>query len=485
MKIIPVVLCGGSGTRLWPMSRQLFPKQLLSLTDEKSLLQNTILRLSSLSCDEKNDSINESIFVSNEEHRFLVAQQLNELGILNSKIVLEPVGKNTAPALTAAADIVEKDNDALLLVMPADHVIADKASFHEAICKAAKLAEQDYLVTFGILPTRAETGYGYIKKGSVIDDGNGVYGINRFVEKPDAKTAQKYLDSGEFYWNSGMFLIKASVWLKAIDQFNSKIAEACKSAVNNATSDLDFIRLDKASFEASPSDSIDYAVMEKVTEDAGGSFKGAVVSLDAGWSDIGAWDSLWDISEKDPEGNVLRGDVLTENTRNTMVMAEHRLVSTVGLENIVVIETADAVLVADKDAAQDVKSIVNQIKSQNRVEADIHRCVYRPWGNYQGIDTGERFQVKRIEVSPGSSLSLQMHHHRAEHWIVVKGTAKVTKGEETFLLSENQSTYIPIGVTHRLENPGTIPLEIIEVQSGSYLGEDDIVRFEDIYGRSQ
>ncbi|MDH5547739.1 MAG: mannose-1-phosphate guanylyltransferase/mannose-6-phosphate isomerase [Gammaproteobacteria bacterium] len=485
MQLIPVILCGGSGTRLWPMSRQMFPKQLLALTNEFTLLQNTINRVKGLQCGSKiKADPSKALFVSNEEHRFLIAQQLQDIGIAGAKIVLEPAGRNTAPALTAAAQIILKQDDALMLVMPADHIIPNVQRFHEAVCRAAELAIQDQLVTFGIVATRPETGYGYIERGEGVD-GDPHYPIKRFVEKPDLDTAKQYLDSGNFYWNSGMFLMKASIWQQAIAQFNPDIARNCQAAVDNAQSDMDFVRLNKSAFCDSPSDSIDYAVMEKLATDSAHQFKGAVVALDAGWSDIGAWDSLWDVSDKQASGNVFKGDVIADSTENSMVLADHRLVTTVGLKNMIVVETADAVLVADMNNAQNVKNIVNQIKERKRTEADIHRNVFRPWGSYQGIDVGERFQVKRIVVKPGAALSLQMHHHRAEHWIVVKGTARVTRGDEVTLLSENQSTYIPIGVTHRLENPGTIPLEIIEVQSGSYLGEDDIVRFEDQYGRKQ
>ena len=486
MKIIPIILCGGSGTRLWPLSRKLYPKQLLALVGDNSLLQNTVSRIESLDCVDCRLDIEKSLYVSNEEHRFLVAQQLQELGQIKARIVLEPEGRNTAPALSAAAEIIcQEGEDALMMVMPADHLIKDEAAFHAAICEATSLARKDYLVTFGIVPAHPETGYGYIEHGKNLDGKEGCFSIKQFVEKPDLETATGYVDSGDFFWNSGMFLIKASVWLKAVSEMKPEISKACQQAVGLAEQDLDFIRLNRDAFINSPADSIDYAVMENVTETATHPYKGAVVALDAGWSDIGAWDSLWEVSEKQAAGNVLRGDVITDDTSNSMVLAEHRLVTTVGLENIIIIETADAVLVADKTKAQNVKNIVNQIKALNRDEADIHRCVYRPWGNYQGIDLGARFQVKRIVVNPGAQLSLQMHHHRAEHWVVVSGTARVTKGEETFLLSENQSTYIPIGVVHRLENPGTIPLEIIEVQSGSYLGEDDIVRFQDQYGRGK
>ena len=484
MKIIPVILCGGSGTRLWPMSREHYPKQLLKLASEFTLLQNTVKRLAGLTGEHETE-LGDPVFISNENHRFLIAEQLREIGIARPSILLEPEGKNTAPALTLAAKLIEKKHqDALMLVMPADHIISDVKSFHQSVDEGVALALENKLVTFGILPDHPETGFGYIKMGSQIQNSESARVISQFVEKPDLATAQSYIATGNYLWNSGMFIMKASIWNQAIEIFDPDIAKVCSDALAKGHEDMDFYRIDKESFSHCPNDSIDYAVMERVAEDNQQSgFEGAVVSLDVGWSDVGSWASLWDVSAKDDNNNVIKGDVLLDNTSSTMVIAEHRAVAVVGLDNVVIIETPDAVLVADKQSSQNVKNIVNQLKAKKRTEAVVHRQVYRPWGNYQGIDEGERFQVKRIVVSPGAQLSLQMHHHRAEHWVVVRGTAKVTKGDESFMLSENQSTYIPLGVVHRLENPGNIPLEIIEVQSGSYLGEDDIVRYEDQYGR--
>lgn len=471
--IKPVILSGGSGTRLWPLSRKMYPKQFLPLVNEKSMLQETVERLKGL------DHLSESIsVVCNEEHRFLVAEQIREIDVNIDHLILEPEGRNTAPALTLAALANHSDgNDDYLLVLPADHSIKQVQAFQEIITEAKKLAEKDYLVTFGIVPTRAETGYGYIQQGGTIDDKSFV--INQFVEKPDKHTAQQYLDSGQYLWNSGMFMMKASVWIENIKKHHPEILSCCEKAISNSKVDNDFLRPDKKSFLDCPSDSIDYAVMEKV---AG---KAAVIPLDAGWSDVGAWTELWNLGEKDENGNVTKGDVVSIDTKNSMVFGKDRLIATVGVENTVVVETVDAVLVANRDNAQDIKKVVELIHEQNRDLHLHHRCVFRPWGYYDSIDSGHRFQVKRITVNPGASLSLQMHHHRAEHWVVVSGTAKVTRGEDVFLVGENESTYIPIGMKHRLENPGTIPLEIIEVQSGSYLGEDDITRFEDVYGRDE
>jgi len=500
MIIQPVILSGGSGTRLWPLSREFYPKQLLALKGELSLLQETIRRLDGLD-QAKNETISlaDALIICNEEHRFLVAEQARQAGISLQGIILEPCGRNTAPALTLAAETIlagagENTADSVMLVMPADHLIQDTDAFHQAVRLGARLAAQDTLVTFGIVPDHAETGYGYIRKGAAIDGVDGKadgspYQIAAFVEKPDAATAQSYLDSGEYLWNSGMFMMKASIWQQAIGHYRSDILESCRQAVVQATRDQDFFRVDKKSFEGCPSDSIDYAVMEKLSlgkaaDDSGSIlFKAAVIPLDAGWSDIGSWSALWQASDTDEFGNVISGDVYAIDTSNSLLLSEHRLLATVGLDDMIVVETADAVLVAHKDQAQQVKQVVDRIKQDQRSEHQFHRRVHRPWGSYEGVDTGERFQVKRITVSPGSALSLQMHHHRAEHWVVVKGTAEVTRGDETFLISENESTFIPIGVTHRLKNPGTLPLELIEVQSGSYLGEDDIVRFEDVYNR--
>lgn len=480
MIIQPVILSGGAGTRLWPLSREQYPKQLLAFQGEHTLLQETVKRLDNLTVE--GASVADPIVVCNEEHRFLVAEQLRHIDKQASAILLESIGRNTAPALTVAAlACAEKNQDAILLVMPADHVIDFPEKFHQAVNVAAELAQQGKLVTFGIVPTQPETGFGYIRKGQAIGE-SGATVIKAFVEKPDEETARSYLTSGDYLWNSGMFVMRASVWLEHIARLQPEIEQACRKAFQEATQDLDFCRLDREAFSACPSDSIDYAVMEKIGgEDASLT---AVVPLEAGWSDLGAWSALWEVGERDVHGNTKRGDIITHDCRNNLFRSEHRLVAGVGLENLLVIETADAILVAHRDHAQDVEQVVDQLKAQQRPERLVHRQVFRPWGSYEGVVADERFQVKRIVVNPGAELSLQMHHHRAEHWIVVKGTAKVTKGDEVFLLAENQSTYIPIGEKHRLENPGNLPLEIIEVQSGSYLGEDDIVRFEDRYGRS-
>lgn len=475
----PVILSGGSGTRLWPLSRQLYPKQLLPLVGEQTLLQDTITRL------ENFPNISETVTViCNDSHRFLVAEQLREINVKADALLLEPVGRNTAPALTLAA-IANRElgNDDILLVMPADHVIRDNESFQKALSEGALLADQNYLVTFGIVPDRPETGYGYIEQGKEIDKDLS-YAINRFVEKPELETAKKYLDSGNFLWNSGKFMVKSSVWLAQIGQYAPKILEKCEQAYKEGKSELDFYRIDEDEFKQCPSDSIDYAVAEKIVDSTSeNKIKAAVIPLDAGWSDIGAWAELWKIGKKDNAGNVIQGDVVALDSENSMLFSQKRLIAAVGVKDTVVIETADAILVADRDKVQDVKRIVEWIKSEGREEHLNHRCVFRPWGNYDSIDMGERYHVKRITVDPGGILSLQMHQHRAEHWIVVSGTAKVTRDDETFMVTENQSTYIPVGAKHRLENAGSIPLEMIEVQSGSYFGEDDITRFEDVYGR--
>jgi mannose-1-phosphate guanylyltransferase/mannose-6-phosphate isomerase len=467
MKINPVILSGGSGTRLWPLSREHYPKQLLCLLGEQTLLQQTVSRLDGMG------NVAAPLLVCNEEHRFLIAEQLRQMGKAPADIILEPVGRNTAPALTLAALALLKHsaNDALMLVMPADHVIQNTAKFHSAVKEGYALAEKGRLVTFGIVPATPETGYGYIKRGK----GNEV---EAFVEKPDTKTAAQYVASGEYLWNSGMFMMLASVWLDELNRFHPAMLEACKTAHEQGHRDADFYRVNTQAFGSCQSNSIDYAVMEETD-------KAAVVALDAGWSDIGAWSSLWEASTRDAQGNVVQGDVYMHATKNALLISQHRFVAAVGLDDIIVVETPDAVLVAHKKHAQDVKEVVSRLKSDKRSEYQTHRRVYRPWGSYEGVDAGPRFQVKRLVVNPGAALSLQMHHHRAEHWIVVKGTARVTRGDEVFMLTENQSTYIPLGTTHRLENPGNIPLEIIEVQSGSYLGEDDIVRFEDKYNRTK
>jgi len=477
-KILPVVLSGGSGTRLWPLSREKYPKQLLPLVGDLSMLQATIARMDGIA------DLSDPLLVCNEEHRFIVAEQMRLLG-KRGKVLLEPFGRNTAPALTLAALWAQgQGDDPVMVVMPADHVILDGVVFRATVARAAALAEAGFAVTFGITPDCPETGYGYIQQGKQLDGDSGAFKLARFVEKPNRETAQTYLDAGDFLWNSGLFVMRASTWINALGLCRPDILQACRAALQGETEDGDFVRLDRAAFEKCPADSIDYAVMERLTTGQAGLPESVVIPLSAGWSDVGAWDALWKVLPKCGAGNATRGDVLLENCRDTLVVSESRLVACVGLSNLVVVETDDAVLVAHHDATQDVKKIVDRLKADKRSVAQWHRKVYRPWGWYDGVDVGERFQVKRIGVKPGAALSLQMHHHRAEHWIVVSGTARVTKGEEVFLVTENQSTYIPLGVKHRLENPGIVALEMIEVQSGSYLGEDDIVRFEDTYGRS-
>lgn len=470
--LTPVILSGGVGTRLWPLSREHYPKQLLALMGDHTLLQETVLRLQGLAHQAP------PLMVCNEYHRFLVAEQLRHIHVTPTHIILEPLGRNTAPAVAVAAlAAFSQNSEALLLVLPADHLITDTEAFCEAVTAGIPLAEADYLVTFGITPTHPETGYGYIKVAGTLDETRG-FAVERFVEKPEQATAQNYVASGDYYWNSGMFLFKATRYLSELQKFAPDIFTACQHAFSRAEQDKDFLRLNELEFSVCPSNSIDYAVMEH-TESA------VVIPLDAGWSDVGAWSSLWQVCEQDEDGNVYVGDVMTENVRNCYLRAEHRLLTAISVEDHVIIETADAVLVAHKSHAQDVKQIVARLKQSDRSEAHLHRKVYRPWGSYEGIDSESRFQVKHIRVNPGASLSLQMHYHRSEHWVVVAGTAKITRGDDTFILSENQSTYIPLGVKHRLENPGKLPLEIIEIQSGSYLGEDDIVRFDDIYGRQK
>jgi mannose-1-phosphate guanylyltransferase / mannose-6-phosphate isomerase len=495
--IVPVILSGGSGTRLWPLSRELYPKQLLPLLGEDTMLQSTLKRLEGL------EGLAAPIVVCNEAHRFLVAEQLRRIGVAPAAILLEPAGRNTAPAvaLAAAAALQEREQgeDPLLLVLPADHVIRNPEAFRAAIAAGAKLAREGKLVTFGVVPDRPETGYGYIRAAVAADaaggqgDGGGRAGdaagrtgdaiataaaapVQQFVEKPDVSLAQEYVASGQYFWNSGMFMFRASRYIEELRTHRPEIVTQCVAAIAGAKADLDFIRVDKQAFEECPADSIDYAVMENTAH-------AWVVPLDAGWSDVGSWSSLHDASDPDIAGNVTVGDVLLEDATNCYLYSESRLVAAVGLADCVVVETKDAVLVAPRNRVQEVKKLVERLKADGRYETSLHREVFRPWGSYDSVDQGERFQVKRITVKPGAKLSLQMHHHRAEHWIVVKGTAKVTAGEETFLLGENESTYIPMGTTHRLENPGKVPLHLIEVQSGSYLGEDDIVRFEDTYGR--
>ena len=472
MKLYPVILSGGSGSRLWPLSREHYPKPLLPLVSDNTLLQETASRLDDIA------HMGDAVYVCNEEHRFLLAEQVAQIGKTPTTIILEPVGRNTAPALTLAAlYLVKQDSDAMMVVMPADHVMTEPQQFIAAVEQGSDNAEQGALVTFGIVPESAETGYGYIKRDAQIGDSS-AYTVARFVEKPDPQTAEQYVSEGDYYWNSGIFLMRADRWLDEIGQHRPDILKNCRAAMSKGVQDSDFFRVDKTLFHECPSDSIDYAVMEKTD-------RAVVVPISAGWSDIGAWSALWNVCPQDADGNVIQGDVLAEDTTNAFLIAQHRCLATVGLDNIVVVETADAVLVASKDKAQDVKAIVDRLKESGRDESKMHRQVYRPWGSYEGIDAGSRFQVKRLSVKPGAQLSLQMHHHRAEHWIIVKGTARVTCGDQVFSLHENESTYIPIGEKHRLENPGNIPLEVIEIQSGSYLGEDDIVRFEDVYDRVQ
>ncbi|KAA0947509.1 mannose-1-phosphate guanylyltransferase/mannose-6-phosphate isomerase [Pseudomonas sp. ANT_H14] len=465
---VPVVMAGGSGARLWPLSRQHSPKQFLPLTDSnESMMQTTLNRLTGLECSMP-------LLICNEDHRFLAAEQLRQLDMNEAHIFLEPFSRNTAPALTLAAlHAVASMSDPILLVLAADHVISNVQAFHMSIKSALNLAEQGFLVTFGIAPSHAETGYGYIEKGESVREG---FHVKRFVEKPDSETAKTYVDSGLYFWNSGMFMFRASRYLDEIRKFSPDIFQSCQKAMNGATKDFHFTRVDSKSFEECPADSVDYAVMENTD-------LAVMVPLDAGWSDVGSWEALWAISEKDTQGNVNHGDVVSIDTKNCFIHSDGRLLATLGVDNLVIVETKDAVLIVSKDQAQNVKDIVEKIKSLKRSEHLSQRVVYRPWGNYDSIDKGERYQVKRIVVKPGGKLSLQMHHHRAEHWIVVSGTAKVTNGKETYLVAENQSTFIPIGQVHSLENPGIIPLELIEVQSGAYLGEDDIIRFQDSYGR--
>ena len=479
--VSPVILCGGSGTRLWPLSRAGFPKQFLCLTGNESLFQQAARRLAGLAGDGL--AVAAPCIVSNEEHRFLAMEQLRETGIEPGAALLEPVGRNTAPALTLAALAArENGDDPVLVVTPADQSVADAAAFTAAMRQAVRAAAEGAIVILGITPDRPETGYGYIKAQASNDAATAGMAVERFVEKPDAQTAQAYLAEGGYYWNAGMFVLKASVWLAALERFRPDIVQATRAAWQKRGTDQKFVRPGRAEFAAIPGESIDYAVMERCP---GSDFPIRMVALDAGWNDLGAWEAVWNTLPKDEAGNAHLGDVITTGSRNTLVQATSRLVGLVGVSDLVVIETPDAVLVADRAHSQDVKTIVNALSSSDREEHVLHRKVHRPWGWYDSIDDGSRFKVKRIQVKPKASLSLQKHHHRAEHWIVVKGTAEITRGNETLLLTEHQSTYIPLGEVHRLANPGTIPLEIIEVQSGSYLGEDDIVRFEDSYGRSE
>ncbi len=470
-KVFPVILSGGAGTRLWPLSRELYPKQLLPLASDRSLLQDTARRVSG-------PGFEGPLVVCNEEHRFVIAEQLRQIGIAPQALMLEPAARNTAPAAAAAAAfLLRSDPDALMLILPSDHVIRDDAAFRSAVSVAEAAARAGRLVTFGITPAHPETGYGYIQRGAALAEASGAYAVARFVEKPDLATARQYLAEGSWLWNSGMFLFPARLFLDELAAFEPAIAAAGRAAVASARSDLDFLRLDDAVFKASPSKSIDYAVMERTT-------RAAVVPADPGWSDVGAWSALWDIGARDASGNVIAGDVIALDTKDAYLRSvDGRLLATIGLDNVVIVVTRDVVLAMDKGRAQDVKQIVDELKRRGRGEVSAHTVVHRPWGSYETVDSGERFQVKRIIVKPGAKISLQKHLKRAEHWVVVKGTARITRDEDSIVLRENMSAYIPPGAVHRLENIGAEPLHLIEVQSGSYLGEDDIVRLEDSYGR--
>lgn len=482
--LIPTVLCGGAGTRLWPLSRDEYPKQLLPLAGVETMLQATIRRMGGF-VHEKAELAMAPMVICNEDHRFLVAQQIKGIGPEPVSIILEPVGRNTAPALTLATLEAMKDgNDPLLLIMPADHVIEDVAAFHEALATGIQPALSGAIVTFGVVPDCPETGYGYIQADQKISIADRVFPIIRFVEKPDRKTAEGYLAEGGYFWNSGMFLMRAETWLAAMGRLQPGMLAACTIAFERGRRDGDFLRLDRETFSACPANSIDYAVMEKLGTLSSPSIQGAIVPLNAGWSDVGAWDAVWKINKKDEKDNSVSGDVVLADTRGSLVLSTSRLVSCVGIDDLVVVETPDAVLVAKKDRVQDVKQIVTTLKAEGRREGSGHRKVYRPWGWYDSLEQGDRFQVKRIMVNPGAILSLQLHRHRSEHWVIVQGTARVTCGDKTIILNENQSVFIPVGEKHRVENSGQVALEIIEVQSGSYLGEDDIVRLEDQYGRA-
>jgi mannose-1-phosphate guanylyltransferase/mannose-6-phosphate isomerase len=470
--IHPIILSGGSGTRLWPMSRTLYPKQLLSLLGRESLLQQTVRRVAERAC------FAPPLLVANEEHRFIIAEQLREIGIVPHSMLLEPVGRNTAPAACIAALVLsEAEPDPLMLVMPSDHTIRDVGAFVVALDRAATAARAGALVSFGIAPERAETGYGYIRRGAKLDGADEVFAIAEFVEKPNLQEAEQYIRSGEHSWNSGIFLFPARLYLDELERLQPDMVAACRRALDAAQRDSDFIRLGREAFSDCPSDSIDYAVMEQTR-------RAAVVPVSMGWSDVGSWDALWEMSDKDPNGNSVEGNVVAEETRNCYLRSEAGLVAAVGIEDLVVVKTADAVMVAPRNRTQDVRKLVARLVKDRRDEAETLPTVHRPWGSYTSLHNGHRVQVKHIMVKPGGKLSLQMHHHRAEHWVVVHGTAKIRRGDEEMMLSEDQSTYIPIGAAHRLENPGKIPLHLIEVQSGSYLGEDDIIRLEDSYGRS-
>ncbi|MFW6054730.1 MAG: mannose-1-phosphate guanylyltransferase/mannose-6-phosphate isomerase [Thermodesulfobacteriota bacterium] len=475
--IIPVVLCGGSGTRLWPLSRSKVPKQFLPLVDEHSMFQNTVLRL-------KGEDVSRPIVICNQEHRFMAAEQLRALETDPLAIILEPEGRNTAPAIAVAAmQALTTDPDPVLLILPADHHIENQPGLEQAVKKGAALAARDFLVTFGIVPRHPETGYGYIRKGEPVtgtapDQAADSFHIGSFVEKPDLEKAREYLQSGDYLWNSGMFMFKADSYKQELQAHAPDIAGACQAAFDLAVEDLDFLRLDRSAFLKCTKESVDYALMEKTD-------KGVVVSLDAGWTDLGSWNSLWELKDKDQQGNVAQGDVFYHDVQGSFLQANSRLLAVVGVRDHIIVETPDAVMVAPKNRVQEVKRLVDSLKKAGREEASTHKKVYRPWGTYETMDLEERFQVKRITVKPGAKLSLQKHHHRAEHWVVVKGTARINNGSKEILLSEDQSTYIPLGTQHRLENPGRIPLELVEVQTGSYLGEDDIVRLDDVYGRKE
>ncbi|MBC3216079.1 mannose-1-phosphate guanylyltransferase/mannose-6-phosphate isomerase [Serratia fonticola] len=467
--LLPVIMAGGTGSRLWPMSRELHPKQFLRLHSIHSMLQETLKRLDGV-------GVSEPVVICNEDHRFMVAEQLRQIDMLSHNIILEPVGRNTAPAIALAAlNAIAQGNDPIMLVLAADHIINDVEAFHRAIDLALPHAAAKSLVTFGIVPTGPETGYGYIQRGEC-KNGSVAAPVQRFVEKPDSETAQSYIETGEYYWNSGMFMFRAKRYLEELEKFRPDILAACRDALDNTECDKNFINVDRDAFSACPDDSVDYAVMEK-THDA------VVIPLDAGWSDVGSWSALWEVSKKDSAGNALTGDTFLYDSRDCYINTDEKLVAAVGVENLVIVNTKDAVLVVDRSKVQDVKKIVEHLKKNKRSEYRRHREVYRPWGRSDILVAEKRFNVNRIIVNPGEAFSLQMHHHRAEHWVVLSGTAKVTTGDKTFLLTENQSTFIPIGIIHRLENPGNIPLELIEIQSGSYLGDDDIIRIKDHYGR--
>jgi mannose-1-phosphate guanylyltransferase/mannose-6-phosphate isomerase len=491
MSLQPVILSGGSGTRLWPLSREAYPKQFLPLTSEHTMLQETVRRLDGIETEYPRQAIGllDSIIVCNEAHRFLVAEQLRLLDRRPAAIILEPEGRNTAPALCLAAlAAIGGGQDPVLLVMPADHNIRDEQGFRQVAADGYVLAQEGAVITFGVVPDKPETGYGYIRQGDRFP-ARGIAGdayiLESFVEKPDSSTAEGYLRSGDYLWNSGIFMMKASVWQRLLERFRPDIFEASGRSYDGRSTDGDFLRLDGDAFHACPSDSIDYAVMERLAgSPSGEDVPALVLPLNVGWSDVGAWSALWEVSTQDEAGNVLEGDAFVHDAHDNLLVAQHRMVAAVGVSNLIVVETPDAVLVADKKSAQDVKVVTQFLQREQRSEHRHHQRMHRPWGNFDSIGFGDRYQVKRLTVNPGESQSLQMHHHRAEHWIVVSGTARVTNGDEVFLLTENQSTHIPVGAVHRLENPGTIPLEIIEVRSGSYLGEDDIVRFEDRYNRS-